>query len=151
MRRRQLLVMAFAVVAMAAIGAHTAQAARTPEETLDGYLKAMKEQKYDDAYKFLSKAMAGNKDAETWAKETKYQMQAAEVKIFKYQVFPAKVEGDTAKVPNILSSQDKYLNQLGADEYELYTLVKENGEWKIDQQEIVEKSEQSKWFTKKAS
>ena len=39
----------------------------------------------------------------------------------------------------------------GADEYELYTLVKENGEWKIDQQEIVEKSEQSKWFTKKAS
>ena len=73
------------------------------------------------------------------------------MKIFKYEVFPGKVEGDTAKVPNILSSQDKFLNQLGADEYELYTLVKENGEWKIDQQEIVEKSEQPKWFTKKAS
>lgn len=134
---------------LVALGSQSARAARTPEETLDGYLKAMKEQKYDDAYKYLSKAMAGNKDAETWAKETKYQMQAAEVKIFKYQVFPAKVEGETAKVPNILSSQDKYLNQLGADEYELYTLVKEGGEWKIDQQEQVEKSDQSNWFKKK--
>ncbi len=140
-----------AIVLLASIGASVqpARAARTPEETLEGYLKAMKEQKYDDAYKYLSKAMTGNKDQETWAKETKYQMQAAEVKIFKYQVFPAKIEGDVAKVPNILSSQDKYLNQLGADEYELYTLVKENGEWKIDQQEQVEKSEQSKWFKKK--
>ena len=149
MRISRLAVTVIAAMAIVGIGAQAVLAARTPEETLDGYLKAMKEQKYDDAYKYLSKAMTGNKDAETWAKETKYQMQAAEVKIFKYQVFPAKVEGETAKVPNILSSQDKYLNQLGADEYEVYTLVKENGEWKIDQQEQVEKSDQSKWFTKK--
>ena len=76
-------------------------------------------------------------------------METADVKIFKFDVYPAKVEGETAKVPNILSSQDKFLNQLGADEYELYTLVKENGDWKIDQQEQVDKSDQPKWFTKK--
>ena len=29
------------------------------------------------------------------------------------------------------------------------TLVKENGDWKIDQQEQVDKSDQPKWFTKK--
>jgi hypothetical protein len=125
--------------------------ASTPEETVQSYLGAMKEQKFDEAYKQISKGMAANKDGEAWAKEQKYIFQTGEVKIFKYEVFPGKVEGDTAKVPNILSSQDKFLNQLGADEYELYTLIKENGEWKIDQQEIVEKSEQSKWFTKKAS
>jgi len=31
----------------------------------------------------------------------------------------------------------------------VYTLVKENGDWKIDQQEQVDKADQSKWFTKK--
>jgi hypothetical protein len=129
----------------------SSMAASTPEETVKSYLAAMKDQKFDEAYKQISKGMAANKDAEAWAKEQKYIFQTGEVKIFKYEVFPGKVEGETAKVPNILSSQDKFLNQLGADEYELYTLVKENGEWKIDQQEIVEKSEQSKWFTKKAS
>jgi hypothetical protein len=125
--------------------------AATPEETVKTYLAAMKDQKFDVAYKQISKGMTANKDAEAWAKEQKYIFQTGEVKIFKYEVFPGKVEGETAKVPNILSSQDKFLNQLGADEYELYTLIKENGEWKIDQQEIVEKSDQSKWFTKKAS
>lgn len=134
-----------------AVGVAPGYGAATPEETVKTYLTAMKDQKFDEAYKQISKGMAANKDAEAWAKEQKYIFQTGEVKIFKFEVFPGKMEGDTAKVPNILSSQDKFLNQLGADEYELYTLVKEGGEWKIDQQEIVEKSEQSKWFTKKAS
>lgn len=141
----------FLGVLVAALVSQLACAAATPEETVNQYLKAMQDQKYDEAYKYISKGMAGNKDAEAWAKEQKYVMQTAEVKIFKYEVFPAKIDGDKAKVPNILSSQDKFLNQLGADEYELYTLVKEDGSWKIDQQEQVDKSEQPKWFTKKGS
>ena len=148
-RFRILVTMAALVVGSQFVGV-TGFAASTPEETVKAYLTAMKDQKFEDAYKQISKGMAANKDGEAWMKEQKYIFQTGEVKIFKYEVFPGKVEGDTAKVPNILSSQDKFLNQLGADEYELYTLVKENGEWKIDQQEIVEKSEQSKWFTKKA-
>ena len=142
---------AASVLVSSVIGIVPSFAAGTPEETVKAYLGAMKDQKFDVAYKLISKGMAANKDSEAWAKEQKYIFQTGEVKIFKYEVFTGKVEGDTAKVPNILSSQDKFLNQLGADEYELYTLVKENGEWKIDQQEIVEKSDQSKWFTKKAS
>ncbi len=126
-------------------------AAPTPEDTVKAYLTAMKEQKFDEAYKHISKGMAANKDAEAWGKEYKYIFQTSEMKIFKFEVYAGKIEGETAKVPNILSSQDKFLNQLGADEYELYTLVKEGGEWKIDQQEIVEGSEQSKWFAKKAT
>ena len=140
-----------AMAALVVLGAATVRAASTPEDTVKQYLKAMQDQKYEDAYKQISKAMAGGKDSEAWSKEQKYMMETAGVHIFKFDVYPAKVEGETAKVPNILSSQDKFLNQLGADEYELYTLVKEGGDWKIDQQEIVEKSEQSKWFTKKAS
>ena len=148
-RLRTLVVLGAAVTTIAA--ATFARAASTPEDTVRQYLKAMQDQKYDQAYKQISKAMAGGKDAEAWAKEQKYMMQTADVKIFKFDVYAAKVEGETAKVPNILSSQDKFLNQLGADEYELYTLVKESGDWKIDQQEQVDKSDQAKWFTKKAS
>lgn len=152
---RQVRKLKFAIAATIALsgllGVGPSFGAATPEETVKAYLAAMKDHKFDEAYKQISKGMAANKDGEAWAKEQKYIFQTGEVKIFKYEVFAGKVEGDTAKVPNILSSQDKFLNQLGADEYELYTLVKENGEWKIDQQEIVEKSEQSKWFTKKAS
>jgi hypothetical protein len=144
-------VVAMAIASAALLAVTTVRAAATPEDTVRTYLKAMQDQKYDDAYKQISKAMAGGKDAEAWAKEQKYMMQSADVKIFKFDVYPAKVEGETAKVPNILSSQDKFLNQLGADEYELYTLVKENGDWKIDQQEQVDKSDQAKWFSKKAS
>jgi len=149
---RQMRTLATLVIAGLAVlgGAAAVRAASTPEATVTEYLKAMQAQKYEDAYKQISKAMAGGKDAEAWAKEQKYMMQSADVHIFKFDVYPAKIDGDSAKVPNILSSQDKFLNQLGADEYELYTVIKENGDWRIDQQEQVDKSDQEKWFTKKA-
>jgi len=148
-RTRAALLMVGAV--LLAVTASSVRAAGTPEETVKAYLQAMKDQKFDDAYKQISKAMTGGKDAEAWAKEQKYIMQSGDVKIFKFDVYAAKIDGNTAKVPNILSSQDKFLNQLGADEYELYTVVKENGDWRIDQQEQVDKVDQEKWFTKKAS
>jgi hypothetical protein len=72
------------------------------------------------------------------------------VKIFEFQVYPGKVEGDKAYVPNVLNSQDKFLNQLGVIEHELYTLVKEDGRWKINQQQIVENTDVAKWFPKDA-
>jgi hypothetical protein len=136
-----------AALALLAVG-NIVHGETKPEDVVKQYLEALKTGKFADAYHHISKGMAGNKDAEAWAKEQKYIFQAGEVKIFKYDVYPGKIEGDVAKVPNILSSQDKFLNQLGADEYELYTLVKEGGDWKIDQQEIVEKSDQPKWFTR---
>ena len=148
-RTRAALLMVGAV--LLAVTASIVRAAGTPEETVKAYLQAMKDQKFDEAYKQISKAMTGGKDAEAWAKEQKYIMQSGDVKIFKFDVYAAKIDGNTAKVPNILSSQDKFLNQLGADEYELYTVVKENGDWRIDQQEQVDKADQEKWFTKKAS
>ena len=151
MRKLRTLVALAVATAAVLVATATVRAAATPEDTVRQYLKAMKEQKYEEAYKQISKGMAGGKDAEAWAKEQKYIMESVEAKIFKYDVYPAKIEGETAKVPNILSSQDKALNQLGVDEYELYTLVKENGDWRIDQQEQVDKADQAKWFTKKAS
>jgi hypothetical protein len=148
MIKARTVAVALAMLALATTAAVAADAT-APEETVKSWLAAMKAHEFDKAYKHISKGMAQNKDAEAWAKEQKYIFETTDLKIFKYEVFPGKVEGETAKVPNILSSQDKFLNQLGADEYELYTLVKEDGAWKIDQQEIVEKGDQSKWFARK--
>ncbi len=118
----------------------------SPEETVRHYLQDMKDGNFDDAYELVSKAMRRGKDKEVWAKEQKAGMAFAEVKVFEFHVQPAKVEGDTARVPNILSSQDRFVNQLGLTEYELYTLVKEDGRWRVDQQTIVEPPDVSKWF-----
>lgn len=126
---------------------------RTPEETVRAYLQALQDQKFDRTYELVSKAMKTDrqtkrvKSKEQWVKESQYIFQFSEAKILDFEVFEGKIEEDKALVPNILSSQDKFLNQLAAEEYELYTLVKEDGEWKVDQQQVVvEPSELDKWF-----
>src|SRR5689334_18268394 len=101
----------------------------SPEDTVRRYLQDTKEGNFDDAYDLVSKAMRRGQDKEVWVKEQKVGMALAEVKVFDFHVHPAKVEGDTARVPNVLSSQDRFVNQLGLTEYELYTLVKEDGRW----------------------
>jgi hypothetical protein len=133
------LVLAPAVTAVAASD-------RSPEDTVRKYLGAMQEHQFNDAYDCVSTTLRGGKDREEWAKEQQYIVQIGEVKIFGYKVFKAEIVNENAKVPNILKSQDKYLNQLGLDEYELYMLIKEDGEWRIDQQTLVEGHEKSEYF-----
>ena len=123
----------------------------TPEETVKQYLTAVKANDFNAAYPLVTHAMAQDKSKEDWVKEQQWVMQMAEVKIFDFQVYPGKIEGDTAYVPNILNSQDKFLNQLGVIEHELYTLLKEDGRWKINQQQIVENTDVAKWFPKDAA
>jgi hypothetical protein len=123
----------------------------SPEETVKRYLGALKAGNFDQVYDLISKAMKQGKEREVWVKEQKSGMAFADVKIFEFNVYPGKIEGDVAHVPDILSSQDRFVNQLGLTEYELYTLVKENGVWKVDQQIIVEPPDVPKWFPDKAS
>ena len=122
----------------------------SPEDTVKRYLGALKAGNFDQVYDLISKAMKQGKEREVWVKEQKSGMAFADVKIFEFTVYPGKIEGDVARVPDILSSQDRFVNQLGLTEYELYTLVKENGVWKVDQQIIVEPPDVPKWFPDKA-
>jgi len=118
----------------------------TPEATVTRYLEALKAGNFAAAYDYMSKGMAQNKSRADWAKEQQWSMQMSDAKIFEFHVYPGKIEGETARVPNLLISQDKFLNQLGLPEHELYTLIREDGRWKIDQQLLLEHAEQSKWF-----
>jgi hypothetical protein len=122
----------------------------SPEDALRRYLTALKAEKFGDAYDLASKAMRQGKDKEQYVKESKAMMGFADVKIFDFTVYPGKTEGEKAQVPNILESQDRFVNTLGLTEYELYTLVREDGGWKVDSQILIEPAEQTKWFPKNA-
>ena len=124
----------------------TPAASPNPEEVVTRYLDALKTGNFAAAYDQISKEMAQNKDRDAWAKEQQWTMQMSDAKIFDYHVYRGKTEGEKAYVPNLLSSQDKFLNQLGVQEHELYTLVREDGRWKINQQQLLERPDQSKWF-----
>jgi hypothetical protein len=150
--------MVLSLVALGLLGVVAHGQDGSPEDTLKRYLTATQNQQFDKAYEVVSKAMKTDrktgqvKPKEVWVKESQYIFSFSEAKIFDFQIGKAKIEGDKAIVPNVLSSQDKFLNQLGVEEYELYTLVKEEGAWKVDQQqEIVESAEIAKWFPKKAA
>jgi hypothetical protein len=135
------------LIAMAPV-ATRATDSDTPEGVLRAYLSAVKEARFEDAYDRVSTAMRGGKSKDDWVKEQKQLMAFADVKIFSFTVFPGKVEGDTAQVPNILESQDKFVNALGLTEYELYTLRRQDGAWRVDQQLLVEPADVPKWFPK---
>jgi hypothetical protein len=124
----------------------TPAAASTPEQVVARYLEALKAGNFAAAYDEMSKAMTQNKDRDAWAKEQQWTMQMSDAKIFSFKIYPGKIEGNRAQVPNILSSQDKFLNQLGVGEHELYTLIREDGRWKIDQQVLLDKADQAQWF-----
>jgi hypothetical protein len=119
---------------------------RTPDQTVTKYLEAMQGQRFSEAFDYVSVGLRGGKDREAWAKEQQYIVQMGEVKIFGFKVFKPIMEGEKAKVPNILKSQDKFLNQLGLDEHEVYELIKEDGAWRIDQQTLVEGPEKGEFF-----
>jgi len=121
-------------------------ASLAPDETVKRYLQSIKDGKFETAYELVSRAMRAGKDRDAWAKEQREGASWADVRIFGFEVGSAKVEGDKAYVPDVLSSQDKFVNQLGLTEYELYTLVREDGAWKVDQQVIVEPGDVPKWF-----
>src|SRR5436190_22850259 len=121
----------------------------SPEEVLTRYLRALKDNKPADAYEVISRAMRQGKDEEVWIKEQQALMGMADVKIFDFTVYPGKVDGETAHVPNRLESQDKFVNTLGLTEHALYTLVREDGAWKVDSQILLEQAEIAKWFPKK--
>ena len=140
--------MRLALALMLAVLASVAHALEqgSPEDVLTRYLRALKDNKPADAYALISKAMRGGKDKEVWIKEQQALMGMADVKIFDFTVYPGKVEGDKAQVPNVLESQDKFVNTLGLTEHELYTLIREGGGWKVDSQILLEQADIAKWF-----
>ena len=134
------------LAALVLAGTGVAREQGSPDDVVSRYLAALQNGKAEDAYDLVSKAMRQGKDKEVWVKEQKALLAMADVKIFEFKVGTPKIEGDKAQVPNVLESQDKFVNTLGLTEHELYTLVREDGAWKVDSQILLEQAEIPKRF-----
>jgi len=145
MRPRWIVGLAALVIA-GSLGATPDTLPDSPETVLTAYLAAIKAGEYGDAYEHISEAMRQGKDKEAWVAQTKSFMSFADVKIFDFKVYPGKAAGDKAQVPNLLESQDRFVNALGLSEYELYTLVREGGRWRVDSQLLLEPAQVPTWF-----
>jgi hypothetical protein len=144
--RTALVAVALVVVGAAGLAAAD-DAERKPEEVVKLYLESIQKGDFKTAYPLLSPDMRGNLDEEKWIAQQTVVMKLGEVTISSYRVFPAKMDGGKAIVPNLLKSKDKYINQGGLNEYELYTLVLgPDKKWQIDQQALVETDAVHKWF-----
>ena len=126
--------------------------AESPEAAVKGYLTGLQSGDLASAYELLTPQMRRDQPKQQWVGEQTLVMKLGEVKILSFQTFPARAEGEgKVQVPNLLKSKDKYINQTGADEYELYTVLKgADGRWRIEQQELVETDNVSKWFPPEA-
>ena len=144
--RASALALAVAFAAVAGCD-RSAPGAGTPEEVVTRYLGALKSGNYSAAYDLLSPFMVREQGKVAWVAEQTALMNLAAVEILSFEVFPAKPDGDKAVVPNLLISKDKYINQTGANEYELYFLSRgPDGGWRIDQQQLVETDAVANWF-----
>ena len=124
----------------------------SPEKAVENYLKMMQAKRFGEAYAFVSESMTDGKSNKDWANLQQMFYEGGGVIIFGIDVRPHSSDGaDTAcvgsvVVPNVLKSRDNFNNQ-GIVEFELYTVVKQDGEWLVDTQEtLFDQPDVDKWF-----
>ena len=114
-----------------------------PRRAVQDYLAAMKDERFDDAYEFVTASMTDNLAVAEWAGQQSTVFKMGKVVINKIDVRRGYRELEnvfmcaaTAKVSNVLHASD-ILNNQGSSEFEIYTLVMDGGDWKIDSQETL--------------
>ena len=138
---------AAAVLIAVSMAAATATAAElSPDETVRHYLTALKAGDFAVAYPLITREMAQHRSRDEWTNEQQWATQMTEVKIASFEVYPSTIQGERAYVPILLRAADAVRGAARVDERELYTLVREDGRWKITAQRIVEPDELAKWF-----
>ena len=155
MQKNLLIVVVVIVIALGAgiFNRSTCSGDQGPRWAVEMYLTSMKEYRFVDAYDHITAKMTDNAPAEEWAGTQRRVFEYGEVEMSDpdarephraaKNVFFCE---DSAIVPNVLKAKDKFNNQ-GSTEFELYTVIKEGGAWKLDSQELLyEEADIRKWF-----
>jgi hypothetical protein len=123
-----------------------------PQNALTNYLEAMQERRFIDAFKFVSNSMTDGRSNMDWAELQDMFYTGGGVIIFGIDVRHAMATDSdidcvsAAIVPNVLKSRDNFNNQ-GITEFELYTVVRIDGQWLVDSQEtLFDQPDVDKWF-----
>lgn len=146
------LPLAVLVAAMPAAHAAPCPDGAGPRAAVEGYLTAMQESRFTDAYEFVNANMTDGRVRSEWAGMQKLFFEAGGVSIYKFDVRePHGTDDDPgcaarALVPNVLHSRDKFNNQ-GTVEFEVYTVAKGGDAWQVDAQEtLFDEADIRVWF-----
>lgn len=114
-----------------------------PRAAVQSYLAAMKDERFEDAYQFVTASMTDGKPVAAWAEQQRKMYKLGAVKINEIDVRDGHRElanwymcAATARVPNVLHAADLF-NSQGSTEFEVYSVVLEGGAWQIDSQETL--------------
>lgn len=123
-----------------------------PQEAVNGYITAMSEYRFKDAYNFVSANMTDGKTREDWAGQQSVWYKGGEVTIYGKDIRTAHtIEEDVnceqkAIVPNVLQSRDKF-NTQGTTEFEYYVTINDGDGWRVDSQEtLFDDADIKRWF-----
>ncbi len=124
-----------------------------PRSAVEGYLRAMQSRHFEDAYAYVTAKMTDGRPRAEWATLQAKMFEMAAVKLADPDVRTAHRAATNrfqcapvATVPNVLRAAD-VLNNQGSTEFELYTVILENGHWRIDTQEtLFEEARIHEWF-----
>ncbi|MEM7543262.1 MAG: hypothetical protein AAF384_17005 [Pseudomonadota bacterium] len=126
-----------------------------PKKAVEGYVKAMAEHRFEEAYEHLTPNMTSGMEVGKWAASQRLVFEAGEVTIFGIDIREPRGHeddpdcGNIAVVPNILKSRDKFNNQ-GITEFEVYRVKRSEdglGRWYVDEQTtFYEEEEINAWF-----
>jgi hypothetical protein len=122
------------------------------QAALRGYITAMQNHQFKEAYDFVTPAMTDGKSREEWAALQKLFYEGGGVNVLSMDIrAPHATDDDPtcahkAIVPNVLVSRDK-LNNQGTTEFETYVVVRDGDAWKVDAQEtLFDAADIEKWF-----
>lgn len=113
-----------------------------PRAAVMGYLTAMHERRFADAWDFVSTGMTDGRDRDAWSALQAQAFDPARVQIYGVDLRAARALGDAADcaaragVPNVMSSRDR-LNEAGLVEFEIYVVVRDGDAWRVDLQETL--------------
>lgn len=124
-----------------------------PQMAVLGYLSAMKDERFEDAYPFVTASMTDGKPVAAWAAQQRRMYDLGAVKINELDVRSGHRNlkniftcAGSARVPNVLHATDVF-NSQGSTEFEVYSVVMEDGVWKIDSQEtLFDETAIKQWF-----
>ncbi len=124
-----------------------------PQMAVLDYLSAMKDERFEDAYLFVTVSMTDGKPVAAWAAQQRKMYELGAVKINELDVRKGHRNlknmftcAGSARVPNVLHATDVF-NSQGSTEFEVYSVVMDDGVWKIDSQEtLFDETAIKQWF-----
>ncbi len=123
-----------------------------PAVVLSQYLEQLSTQRFEEAYSQLSKGMKADSPKEEWVGAYRDLFAELNVEVLGIEVGAPRFADEEssgcateASVPNVLRARDMF-NAAGSVEYERYSMVLENGAWKVDRQHLVEEKDIPEWF-----